>query len=770
MRKHLVYLFLCLGISLSISLNAQIKLGQWRTHLTYKYCNLVEATGDRVFGSATGGLFTYNLEDHSVEKLSKIDGLSDNGVSAMRWSDELETLILVYQSSNIDIIRDGVIVNLPDIMKKQIPGDKSVYDVFFHGSNAYLSTGFGIVVINLEKDEIRDTYYIGDNGESLKVNQVSIDGIYIYAATDQGIRRGLIDDPFLVDFNAWETLTDIPNAGGAFSAIVWFGSALFSAYEDPAGQQDEVYYNTGTTWVNYPGFAGKDCREILNQGDFMTLVDEYRIRKISSDYLVVKEMSTNSPRSASLDPDGDMWTADYGSGLVTSKGGEVWDIIPNGPQSSSTWSMAASGNVLYAVPGGVTGSWNNQFNRAILDVFGDENWDFRENEEGRDLVTLAIDPANPAHLFVGSWGHGLLEFLDGEEVEQYKASNSSLQSIISGKNYIRIGGTAFDNSGNLWMTNSNVPEPISVLKADGTWRSFNAGNLLSDFGALGSILVTQQGHKWGIIPRGNGLFAMDDNGTIDDASDDIYKRVSIVDKYGKVITNDVRAMAEDQNGNLWLGTNQGVLVIYSPSRLFTEGSVYAQEIIVPRDEEPGEDGTIPGDVLLGEQVVSSIEVDGANRKWLGTAGSGAYLVSDDGFQELHQFSEISSPILSDNILDICVDGKSGEVYFATDKGLISYKGDAMTGSSSYNNVVVYPNPVRETYEGLIAIKGLVASSVIKIQDMGGNLVFETTSFGGQATWDGTNFRGERVATGVYMIFISDSDGLLTHVTKLLFIH
>ncbi len=770
MRKHLTYLILYLALGFSVSLNGQIKLGQWRTHLPYKYCNLVEATDEKVFGSATGGLFTYNLEDHSVEKLSKIDGLSDNGVSAMRWSEELKTLALAYQSSNIDIIRNGVIVNLPDIMKKQIPGDKSIYDICFYGSDAFLSTGFGIVVINLEKDEIRDTYYIGDNGDNLKVNQVSIDGIHIYAATDKGVRRGKLDDPFLVDYNAWETLTDIPNAGGIFSCIAWFNNAFFASYSDAAGLQDEVYYNTGTGWINYPYFTGKICREILDQGDYLTLVDESLVNQISRDFLVVNQLNTASPRSATLDSEGDLWTADYGNGLRTKKGGESLQIIPNGPYSTTAHTMAASGNILYTVPGGVTGSWNNQFNVAVLDIFGDEAWDYRKNGESRDLFTLAVDPANPQHLFAGSWGYGLHEFLNGEEVEIYKETNSTLQSIIPGSNYVRIGGLAYDPSGNLWMTNSNVSEPISVLKKDGTWTSFMAGGKLGDYQSLGMILVTSMGHKWGIIPRGNGLFAMDDNGTLDDDSDDIYELVSIVDKYGKVITNDVRSLAEDLNGNLWLGTNQGILVIYSPGRLFSDGSVYAQEILVPRNEEPNEDGTTPADVLLGEQVVTAIEVDGANRKWLGTAGGGVYLVSEDGMEQIQQFNELNSPLLSDNISDICVDGESGEVYFATDKGIISYKADAMSGSNGYNNVVVYPNPVRETYEGLIAIKGLVANSTVKIQDMGGNLVYETESLGGQATWDGKNFRGERVATGVYMIFLSDSDGILTHVTKLLFIH
>jgi hypothetical protein len=196
-----------------------------------------------------------------------------------------------------------------------------------------------------------------------------------------------------------------------------------------------------------------------------------------------------------------------------------------------------------------------------------------------------------------------------------------------------------------------------------------------------------------------------------------------------------------------------------------DGSVYAQEILIPRD-----DGSGYADPLLGTQVVTAIEVDGANRKWLGTSGGGVYLVSADGLEELEQFNANNSPLLSNVIADICVDGQTGEVFFGTDKGIISYKGEAMEGSSAYSNVVVYPNPVRETYEGPVAIKGLLENTTVKISDMGGNLVFETESLGGQAVWDGTNFNGQRVATGVYMIFLSNTDGSLSHVTKVLFIH
>ncbi len=750
---------------LSQPLDGQIALGQWRTHLPYKYCNLVEVTNDRVYCSATGGLFYYNLEDNSVEKISKIDGLSDNGVSAMRWSGELGTLILAYQNSNLDIIRDGVILNLPDIMKKQIPGDKSINDIYFVDQRAYLSTGFGIVLLNLDKDEISETFYIGDNGNAIQVNQVASDGTYLYAATENGIRRGLLSDPFLVDFNAWETITEIPNSNGNFNTISYYEGAFFTSYADPAGAQDLVYYNDGSGWILYPYFTGERCYEILNQGKYLTLVDDNGANVISESGLVIQVLEGNKPRSVSFDDYGDLWMADYGGGLVTNQGGGKWSLIPNGPNSATVFDMESSGGILYAVHGGVSGSWNNLFKPAELESFKDEQWEYQSNTSLRDFVTLAVDPTNPEHVFAGCWGYGLLEVKKEQEDIRYTAANSSLQSIIPGGDFIRIGGITYDPHGNLWMTNTGVSEPISVLKTDGTWKSFQANNLITGYSALGNILVTQAGHKWVIIPKGNGLFAMNDNSTIDDASDDEYKKVSVLDKFGKVITNDVRSFAEDRNGNLWLGTIQGILVMYSPYRLFTEGSLSAQEVLIPRNDDSG-----LADPLLGTQVVTAIEVDGANRKWLGTAGGGVYLVSEDGLRQIEQFNSSNSPLLSNNITDIEVDGVSGEVFFGTDKGIISYKGDALKGSTIYDKVLVYPNPVRDTYEGPVAIKGLIERSNVKIVDMGGNLVFETESFGGQALWDGTNFRGERVATGVYMIYLSNSDGTLSHVTKLLFIH
>ena len=383
----------------------------------------------------------------------------------------------------------------------------------------------------------------------------------------------------------------------------------------------------------------------------------------------------------------------------------------------------------------------------------------------KDFYRIAIDPMDPEHYFVASWGYGLFEFQQDSLIKVYREGNSSLQSIIPG-DYFRLGGLTFDYEGNLWVSNASVGSPISVLKKNGEWKSFDLGNKLSSSIYTGDIIADQNGYKWMILTsQTRGLVVMDDNGTIDNTDDDRYEVVDVKDEYNSIITNDIYSIAEDKDGNIWLGTNKGILVYYNPSAVFDKENFYAQPIIIPRN-----DGSGQGDPLLGTESVTSIVIDGANRKWLGTRNAGVSLVSDDGLSQLLNFTAENSPLLSNSITSIAINEKTGDVYFGTDKGIISYTADATGGAENYNSVYVFPNPVRENFTGDIAISGLLENTLVKITDLNGNLVFETISLGGQALWDGKNFRGEKVKTGVYLVFCSSEDGELSHVGKFLVVH
>ncbi len=764
-RSHKFILLLAISMFFIPVSFAQQALGEWKSHLPYHQCKNVVRTDTKVYCSASGGLFYYDLEDNSLNTLSKINGLSDNTVSALNYNPERSVLILAYDNANIDLVTEDGIINIPDIKKKQIPGDKSIYDIFFYDNLVFFSCGFGIVVFNLDRLEIKDTYYIGDMGESLKVNRTITDGVYIYAATDQGIRRASLDNPFLVDYNSWEIVSDIPHSDGPFEQLASYEGVLFAGYHDPSGEQDMVYYNNSSGWHVYNDFTGSVCEEIRKTGNYMIIVEDSLTNLIGENILIIKQFKTTAPSSAEIDDDLNFWIADESEGLIREVDGNKENHTPNGPYYSNVYNMASSEGIVYAVGGGITTAWNNLYKIAQLYIYNDNLWRSSLTNDYYDLIGVLADPDEPGHVFAASYGYGLIEYRNKTIVNVYNVSNSSLQSIIPGSPYVRLGGVAYDDDGNIWMTNCSVPEPISVLKKDGTWKSFKVNNLISGFPALGDLLVTQSGDVWGIIPKGNGLFVMHCNGTIDNTDDDEYKVLDVVDENGKIITNYIFSIAEDLNGNIWLGTNQGILVYYNPGSLFSEGTIYAHEIVVPRN-----DGTIYGDPLLLTEKVTTIEVDGANRKWLGTESGGVFLVSDDGLNQIYNFNTSNSPLISNMITDICVNDENGEVFFGTDKGIVSFRAEATGGNQYYSDIKVFPNPVRESYTGEIAISGLVANSTVKITDISGNLVFETTSLGGQAVWDGNNFFGERVATGVYLVYLSNKDGSQAAVTKILFIH
>ena len=203
-----------------------------------------------------------------------------------------------------------------------------------------------------------------------------------------------------------------------------------------------------------------------------------------------------------------------------------------------------------------------------------------------------------------------------------------------------------------------------------------------------NLIIDNYGQKWGSV-QNKGLFVYNDNGTIEDKSDDQYKVITTSVGSGNLPSQEVYSLANDLDGNIWVGTKEGICVFYSPSSVFSGYNFDAQQIIV---EENGF-----GQYLLNSEIVYTIVVDGGNRKWIGTLGSGLYLLSEDGTEEIYHFTNENSPLISDNILDLEINHSTGEVFISTDKGLMSFRNDATTGRTNINSVEIFPNPVRENF-------------------------------------------------------------------------
>ncbi|MDD3740392.1 MAG: two-component regulator propeller domain-containing protein [Bacteroidales bacterium] len=762
----------------------QIAVGQWRDHLPYSFGTNVTVTDKDVYMVTNVGLLKYNKTSGETEKLTKINGLSDSGVKSIAWHESLKIVILGYSNGNIDLINGNQIINLADIKRKTMNGDKNIYSICLLGNTAYLGCGFGIVVLDLDRTEIKETWFIGNNGTNVKINSLDTDGSSIYAATDIGIFKGDLSLP-LVDFSFWEIISaqNLPSSlswmvDKSFNTIKCLNGKLIANYHDNnQTSADTLLVYDGNNWSVFNN-EFNEISSICGNNEELILCSKYWIKILDSDLNEIRHIwqydlpsggQIPQPSYAVFD-NNIVWIADTKCGLIKNTDGwHYQNITVNGPSNYTVFDMSVCESEIIAVAGGMNLSWGPQWKPAEVYKFNENIWNNYNYysttglSQARDLVRVLFDPSDPSRYFLGSWIDGIVEFRNDQFYAQYNESNSTL-SKVPGVNYIRIGGMAIDSEGNLWVTNSLTSPQIHVLSPEGEWTSIDYSSYLGGIN-IGHIIITKDDIKWVILPQGVGLFVFDDNGTPSDKTDDRTRKLTIIDEDGETISNDVFSIAEDKNGYIWVGTSKGVAVYYNPEDVFEPGTYTARQIKIPRN-----DGTDNADNLLGNEIVTSIKVDGANKKWFGTQTGGAYYTSADGLEEIYHFTKDNSPLFSDNIICSAIVPNTGEVFFGTSAGIISYRNTATEGSDDFIGVYAFPNPVKPDYRGPITITGLVAGSYVKITDISGNLLFETRSEGGQAIWYGEDMNGKRVCSGVYLVLSSNETGSKTDITKILFIN
>ncbi|MDD2634391.1 MAG: two-component regulator propeller domain-containing protein [Bacteroidales bacterium] len=763
----------------------QVAVGQWRDHLPYNDGKMIALAGSDVYMLTDVGLLKYSINTGEILKLSKINGLSDIGVKSIAYNKTTGYIVLGYKNGNIDLIKDNKIINISDIKRKSMNADKTIYCMDFVEDLAYLGLGFGIVVVDLGRLEIKETWYIGQNGTNVKINAIDINNEYVYVATENGILKGNLNDA-LVDFAKWEILSDIDQtgpfswmSGKNYGHIHYTNDNLLVSFNNTEIQNaDTILMFDGNNW----DYFEKELNDVVylggNENEFywcstywMKIYDANRneVRQVW-ELRFTDGVQGTQPNFAIFDGDEGIWIADSKHGLVHNPVSWKYDKINvNGPSDYEVFAMDAVGKELVGVAGGMSLSWGPNWKQGTYYHFLEQMWNTYDYNNTfkpldlRDFVKVKIDPNDKTRVFLGSWIHGLVEMRNNQFYKVYNDANSTLQKV-PGINYLRIGGLDFDKDGNLWVTNSLTAPQFHVMTNDGEWHSFDYSSLLGGKN-ISDIIVTQNNHKWVVLPQGSGLFAFDDNGTIDDKTDDRYRQFSVINEEGEIVSNSVYSIAEDKDGNIWVGTNKGVVVYYNPEDVFETGVYHGRQVKIPRN-----DGTDNADILLANEIVSAIYVDGANKKWFGTQTGGVYYTSEDGLEEIHHFTTENSPLLDNNIIAISIIPETGEVFFGTTRGMISYRNTATEAAEDYIGVYAFPNPVKPDYSGPITVSGLVAGSYVKITDISGNLVFETRSEGGSAVWYGKDLNGNRVHTGVYLVFSTNETGSKTDITKILFIN
>ena len=756
--------------------DAQLPMGKWRTHLSYNPVNQLTISSDNIFGVGSGALFSVGRTDQSITTYSKVTGLHDNNVAKIAYDAKNNVLVIIYANSNIDLVTTSGIINVPDLYRKQTTYNKTVNAIFFNEDYAYLSCNFGIVVLNTVKQEIADTYVIGAGGSPEAILSTTLFNGKIYALSAAGLQQADAANLNLANFQVWSAIPALP--AGNNSNLITFGNALWLL------KTDGVLYKSadGISWSAVSGFT--HISRISADGHYLYCMSDNN----TVTYYVDAAGSVNSLQGqhpgmiAFDDKNNNFWAAGGNDGIVqlSTTGQAINAYKPTGPFDNSAWQMKFDGDKLFVVPGGAIAI---QYQHpASVSMFQNNQWTSIDGASIAsqiqmpsvlDFVSSAADSQDNTHFFIAAYGMGLFEFRNNTFYKWYNSQNSGLESIYPGQSnefyYIRVEALVFDSEGNLWMTNRSA-NPVKYLTSTGEIKAFSLNILKGRTNTnLHELLIdkSNKNRKWGIILRYDpAVYVFDDNGTLETTDDDQQKFFnSFVDQDNNVFTSDnYYCIVQDQNNQIWIGTNKGPIVIQNPEKAFSA------DFTISRIKVPRNDGTNNADYLLGTEKVNVIVVDGANRKWIGTQNSGLYLVSEDGQQTLQHFTVDNSPLLSNTVMSLALNDKTGELFIGTENGIISYMTDATAGNETFGDVYAYPNPVRETYHGTISITGLITNTIVKITDITGNLIYQTKSNGGTATWDGRRHNGARVSTGVYLVFCVSSDGSQTKTTKILVIN
>jgi hypothetical protein len=764
---------------------AQGAVGTWRDHFQYNRFIDVSEAGDIIYGATINSICSYNKTSGEVSRYNKTNKLSDVGISAINYDPSSGFMIVGYRNGNIDFFNDKETINLPYIKFSSLVGDKTIYDIYPYDNRVYLSTGFGIVVLDMSRLEIKETYFLGITGETVITRDLCIVNETIYATTNQGVRFADVNNAFLSNFENWATLSGLP-INAAPTQIEFFNNELVLVI--PESTRDAVWSKPldGVSWSIQQPLDWFRISKIWSNGEWFYCSGNFAYWYCQNNF----SWSTyiNNYRGARIEvsdairgSNGESWVADMRSGLIQSKdntGTQDFRVSPSGPKSDNCRRITTYNDNIWIAHGGVRADWGSNYNIDGISALIDENWIHlisdttnsagqhfnSSNQYVMDMMDFAIDPNDNTNVYGGSWEEGLLKInassLSMTPTNGSASGGANSDGITQGFSRIAVGGVTFDENGTLWFTNSYTNEAIHARDRNGVFYDYDFDDVLEEDEVVADIITSKDGYVWANVIT-KGLLVFNGNNTLGTYSDDNYKFLTDEEGNGKLPSRDVLCMEEDLDGEVWVGTASGLAIFYSPAAIFEQSNINAEQILIQQDGNT--------QILLETEAINCIEIDGSNRKWIGTKNSGVYLFSDDGLGEVYHFTETNSPLPANNVYDIAINHSNGEVLFATENGIIGFFSTATNFDNEMSNVRVYPNPVRPDFEGNITIDGLAYDSNVKVTDVQGNVLHETTSEGGRAIWNGRLNDGTRPATGVYLIYAGSPDGAAAEVRKVTFI-
>jgi hypothetical protein len=756
------YLLLVLLLAFGNLANAQIPMGTWKYHVASAKAIDIVTDGERIFTALENGLYIYNPYTEEGVLKTALNGLSDIEISCLYHDATDNATYIGYANGNIDKWQEGKITNLPAIKLAQISNSKRINQFERNGAYIYVANDFSIVLIDVAKEEIKDTYYPTNGLEAIVDVALSQDSIF--ALTSTQMLKGLRSNPALPDYSQWDRDLRFPyQATNKYRELQTINQQFWVLRSNDAYGQDSVFRLKNDVLVNVINEPfSYEINSIQNVGSQISVSIDGGFLIYNADGLQLSTYSAslldrwiNPSRVCQLG--NSYWSADQAWGLQEHPNAYTCKRYPiEGLANTFVYTMDWQEGVLAVGSGRLEAEIAPAFTRNGIHILEENQWRSHNTPKVTswdynkmwDFISIAVNPKNPKEIAAGTYSFAPLTLLNQTDTLVFDQSNSPLEPVSIGNGWSLISGLKFDSKGNLWVANGYTDRPIKTRQSNGIWASYYLGTGASNKQTT-KLEIDFQDNIW-MGTYANGLVGLQHQGTLDDPSDDKYIQLTTGELLGNLPSNKITALAADFDGELWIGTDAGFAVLYNANGSFAAGAgnYDAQRILIPFEGNYEE--------VLGDASITDIEVDGGNRKWISLANAGLVLLSSDGTQIIAQYTEDNSPLISNTIYDIEINQQTGELYIVTDKGLVSFRIDATYEDPSYETLNVFPNPVKPDYFGPITIQGIRYNSDVKVTDAAGNLIYKTLSNGGTATWNGQNLNGEKVPTGVYFFWTANN--------------
>lgn len=747
--KVIIIVFIVVILAMGAEAQENIPIGQWRTHFSYNQVNHVVDAYNIVYAASNNGLFYYDKDDHSITKITKLDGLQGGEVSALGFDKSSGLLFIGYASGNLDIIEGYAIYNFDLTSTSQVQGSKMINHFSFFGDFAYVSTDFGVLQFDLQKKEVKETWReLGVNNlgepEPLQVNMSAVKSDSIFLATSQGvIATNIINNVNRLDYRNWKRYTMIDGLPESSIAVIneinnelVVGINNLGLYR----YNENIWISTGTlTNHTFTNCSNGESSLIVGDSIVYEILPSWSAAQIS-----INLADTYS--SALRDENGHFWLGSYNNGLIHVTDGNFESYMPSGPRSDYTFRLNYINDKVYGLSGGFDENGNALTIEDGFYTYSNGQWKNYNSHstefqipEFKDVV--AVEYFNKK-TYIASMGYGLLEIADDGKQKIINETNSPLTNSNPPGRNVRVPmiKAGFDG---LWVLNYGS-NSIYKLNYEGVWETYTIPNTAAAY-AIDMLVIDDL--IWMIInpTYGGGIVVYDPEA-------DNARYLTTSNGNGGLPGNNVYSLALDKNDYVWVGTDFGVSVFTNPT-LVMSGSVDGIEPIFENRQ------------LLRDETVLDIEVDGGNRKWMATK-SGVWLFDQEANRQIEYFTIANTPLAANEVVDVEIDDDTGEVFFATSQGLVSWRGKATEADDVHGLVKIFPNPVPKDFKGTVGISGLVENADVKITDVSGKLIYKTKANGGTATWNVAGYNGSRAATGIYLVFSASEDGEETFVGKI----